>query len=95
MPTSLQWTDTDPATGGRRIVLAEKFAGRWRFKVRFHRRGDWESPQVTRDLWETLLDALERRAPRREATEEEVAAVRKIVAGWKEPPAVDRGEGDH
>jgi hypothetical protein len=40
-------------------------------------------------MWEALLDALERRAQRREATAEDVAAVRKILARWKEAPTRD------
>jgi hypothetical protein len=90
MSRDIQWTDTDPATGGRRFVAAEKFGRRWRFKVRAKRREDWSRDvAVTRDMWETLLDALERRYRRREATEEDVAGVRKIVQGWKEPPGFD------
>lgn len=90
MSTEVQWTDTDPATGDRRFVVAEKFSRQWRFKVRYKRRENWSRDVVvTREMWETLLDALERRAPRREATEEDVAAVRKIVAGWKDAPAFD------
>jgi hypothetical protein len=91
MSRDIQWTDTDPATGERRFVAAEKFAKQWRFKVRFKRREDWSRDvAVTRAMWETLLDALERRYRRREATEEDVAAVRKILAGWKEAPGLDR-----
>jgi hypothetical protein len=39
-------------------------------------------------MWEDLLDALERRLPRREVTEAEVAAVRKQVDDYREPPTV-------
>ncbi len=94
MSVEVQWTDTDPATGERRFVAVEKFARQWRFKVRFKRRENWSRPvAVTREMWETLLDALERRARRREATEEDVASVRKVVAGWKVPPAFDGEPG--
>jgi hypothetical protein len=90
MSRDIQWTDTDPATGGRRFVAAEKFGRQWRFKVRARRREDWApAAVVTRGMWEMLLDALERRAQRREATEEDVEAVRKIVAEWKDPPGFD------
>jgi hypothetical protein len=92
MSRDIQWTDTDPGTGNRRFVAAEKFGRQWRFKVRFKRRDDWSRQvTVTRDMWEALLDALERRAQRREATEEDVAAVREIVTGWKDPPGFDGG----
>jgi len=85
---SIEWTDTDPVTGARRFVQAEKFARKWRFRVRFRRRTNWEAPpQVTRDMWETLLDALERRYPRREGvTDEDLNQVRATLAAWKPPP---------
>jgi hypothetical protein len=85
---TIEWTDTDPVTGARRFVQAEKFARKWRFRVRFRRRTNWEAPpQVTRDMWETLLDALERRYPRREGvTDEDLNQVRATLAAWKPPP---------
>jgi len=84
---AIEWTDSDPTTGERRFVKAEKFARAWQFKVRFKRRTDWAAPHtVTREMWETLLDALERRYPRREGvTDEDLAVVRKIVAGLPPP----------
>jgi hypothetical protein len=89
----IEWTDTDPATGGRRYVCAVKFARRWAFKVRLHRRAEWDkTAPVTRDMWETLLDAMERRYRRREGvTDEDLAAVRKVLADFREPPAIDPG----
>ena len=58
----IQWTDSDPETGERRFVTAEKFARGWRFKTRAKRREDWQRVETpTRDMWETLLDAMERR----------------------------------
>jgi hypothetical protein len=85
---TIEWTDTDPVSGAKRFVQAEKFARKWRFRVRFRRRTNWESPaQVTRDMWETLLDALERRYPRREGvTDEDLNQVRAALAAWKPPP---------
>jgi hypothetical protein len=82
----IEWTDTDPATGGRRYVCAVKFARKWSFKVRLHRRAPWEKDApVTRDMWETLLEAMERRYRRREGvTDEDLAAVRKALAGFKD-----------
>ena len=81
----IDWTDTDPGTGERRFVRAEKFARRWQFMVRARRRTEWDRTVVpTRDMWETLLDAMERRYRRREGvTDEDLAAVRKILAGMK------------
>ncbi len=79
----IEWTDTDPETGERRYVCAEKFARQWRFKVRYKRRTEWDRSVVpTRDMWETLLEAMERRYRRREGvSDEDLAAVRKVIAG--------------
>jgi hypothetical protein len=84
----IDWTDADPGTGERRFVRAEKFARAWRFRVRFRRRTDWgPAPAVTRDMWETLLDALERRYHRREGvSDEDLAAVRAVLAGLRPDP---------
>ncbi len=83
----IEWTDEDPVTGTKRFVQAERFARKWAFRIRFRRRTNWESPpRVTREMWETLLDALERRYPRREGvTEEDLRQVRAILATL--PPA--------
>ena len=64
-------------------MRVEKFAREWRFQVRFRRRTEWDRTVVpTRDMWETLLDALERRYRRREGvSDEDLAAVRKVIAG--------------
>lgn len=80
---SIEWTDTDPTTGEKRFVCVEKFARRWHFKVRLRRRTNWDrNVAVTRDMWETLLDALERRYRRREGvTDEDIDGVRKVLAG--------------
>ena len=89
----IEWTDEDPATGAKRHVRAEKFARKWRFRVRFRRRTDWEdAPRVTREMWETLLDALERRYPRREGvTDEDLSQVRAILAAYRAPPTAGEG----
>ncbi|HVK16026.1 MAG TPA: hypothetical protein VM533_03695 [Fimbriiglobus sp.] len=91
MSVDVQWTDTDPDTGEKRFVSVEKFAREWLFKVRFRRRENWTVPaHVTRDMWETLLDALERRYRRREGvSEEDVKAVRKIIAEYRDPPSFE------
>jgi hypothetical protein len=87
----IEWTDTDPGTGERRFVCASKFARAWQFRVRFKRRTNWEpAPEVTRDMWETLLDALERRYVRREGvSDEDLAAVRRVIAQLRPPPEFD------
>jgi hypothetical protein len=82
MSVEVQWTDTDPDTGERRFVRVERFARVWQFRVRFRRRENWTTPaRVTRDMWEELLDALERRYQRREGVSEaDVRAVRQIIS---------------
>ena len=84
----IQWNDIDPETGQKRFVCAEKFAKQWRFKVRFKRREDWaQNTPPTLAMWEELLDAIERRYPRREGVDEtDLAMVKKIVAEWREKP---------
>lgn len=91
MSVDVQWTDTDPETGQKRFVSVERFAGAWTFYVRHRRRENWSVPAVvTRDMWETLLEALERRFGRREGvTEDDLRTVRKAIAGLREPPAFD------
>lgn len=87
----IDWTDADPETGEKRFVRAIKFARNWRFAVRFKRRTDWEpAPAITREMWETLLDALERRYRRREgASEEDIASVQTILKRLRPGPEVD------
>src|SRR5262249_15466026 len=84
----IEWTDTDPDTGERRFVCARKFARSWQFVVRFKRRTNWQpAPDVTREMWGTLLDALERRYQRREGVDDrDLADVRKVIAGLRPPP---------
>ena len=87
----IQWTDHDPVTGKKRFVCAEKFARSWRFKVRFKRREEWaQNTPPTKEMWDTLLDAIERRYQRREGIDDQdLAGVRKIVAEWREQPKVE------
>ena len=88
----IEWTETDPGTGERRYVCAEKFARQWRFKVRFKRRTEWERGiAASRAMWGTLLDALERRYRRREGvTDADLTQVRRILASL--PPDTDEEE---
>lgn len=80
MSVEVQWTDTDPTTGERRFVTADRFARAWRFRVRARRRENWQQVTPTRDMVETLLDALERRLPRREGvTEADLRTVRAML----------------
>lgn len=86
----IKWTDTDPATGQRRFVAADRFAGRWTFRTKASRRGDeWSPVSPTRAEWETLLEALERRYWRREGVSDtDLALVRRALADVRDPPAV-------
>ena len=81
MAVEVKWDDTDPNTGGRRYFAAELFAREWHFKVRYHRRDDWQRwRNPTLDMWETVLDSIERRqARKKDVLPEEVERVRKIV----------------
>jgi hypothetical protein len=90
----IQWHDTDPDTGERRYLRAERFARQWRFMWRLQRRGDWtRGLQPTRAMWEHVLDSLKRRYQRRQGVEEEdVKQVEKILREWRPPPVVDREE---
>jgi hypothetical protein len=87
----IEWTDSDPQTGEKRFVRARKFAREWSFQVRFKRRTNWEAaPAVTREMWETLLDALERRYRRREGvSDEDLARVRNVLSALQGTPAPD------
>ncbi|CAN5416742.1 hypothetical protein BH11PLA2_BH11PLA2_27450 [soil metagenome] len=84
MSVEVQWTDTDPVTGAKRFVSVDRFAGKWRFRVRAKRRDDWKTKTaLTLDLWESLLESLERRSQRREGvSDEDVAAVKRIISQW-------------
>lgn len=98
MSVEVQWTDADPDTGEKRFVSVERFAGKWTFYVRAKRRENWAPPgRVTREMWETLLDALERRYRRREGvTDADLATVRKVLAGMPaDEGSEDRGDEPH
>lgn len=85
----LKWTDTDPETGEKRYIFAERFGGFWKFRARTHRRGESKRVYATREMWEEVLDTLERRYRRREGvSDEDLKQVRDIIAGLKEKPAV-------
>jgi hypothetical protein len=71
MSVEIQWTDICPTTAEKRFVCAARFAREWKFKIRYKRREEWhQDPQVNRDMWEELLDAVSRRLPRREGVTE-------------------------
>jgi hypothetical protein len=83
----IQWTDTDPVSGQRRYLRAERFAGEWRFRWKLQRRGPWEGDLVpTRAMWEHVLDSLHRRYRRREGvSDEDIEQVERILKNWRAP----------
>jgi hypothetical protein len=91
----IEWTDIDTKTGERRFVCATKFARQWQFKIRFKRRTDWKPTRtVTREMWETLLDGLERRYWRREGvSEEDIANVKKSLSKLGPKQEIDGSNG--
>ncbi len=90
MSVEIQWNDLDPFSGEKRFVSVERFAGKWTFHVRFRRRENWQKvDHPTRVMWEELLDALERRLPRREGvTDVDLVYVREQLRRLPKP-AVD------
>jgi hypothetical protein len=83
----IKWTDSDPESGQRRFLCADRFGGVWRFRWKLQRRGEWNrglSP--TRAMWEHVLDSLQRRYRRREGvSDEDVEQVERILKEWREP----------
>lgn len=91
MPIEIRWTETDPESGEKRIILAEKFAKQWTFKYRIHRRDDWtKGLQPTRAMWEHVLDALKRKYHRRDGvSEEDITQVERILRDLPVPRALE------
>jgi hypothetical protein len=87
MSLEIKWNDTDPETGERRFLRADKFAGTWRFCYRKQRRDvQWRPLQPTRLMWEHVLDSLKRRYRRREGvSDEDVAQVERLLLDWRGP----------
>ena len=91
MSIEIKWTDEDPETGQKRFVSAEKFAGEWTFKWKLQRRGEWTPGlTLTRDIWEYILDCLERRYRRREGVSDaDVNEVKKLLKTMPVPRDLD------
>lgn len=87
----IQWTDTDPESGQRRFLRAERFARQWQFMWRLQRRTEWHRGlRPTRVMWEHVLDSLKRRYQRREGvSEEDVQQVEKILREYREPASAE------
>jgi hypothetical protein len=82
----IKWTDTDPETGDRRYLCAERFAGEWGFRWKLLRRGPWAGAvEPTLAMWEHVLDSLRRRYRRREGVSDtDIAQVERILAEWRQ-----------
>lgn len=85
MGIQIKWSDTDPETGERRFLCADKFAGEWHFRWKLGRRGPWNKDLTpTRAIWEHMLDSLQRRYRRREGvSDEDIEQVERIVKDWR------------
>jgi hypothetical protein len=83
----IKWTDTDPESGGRRFLRAEKFAGQWRFSYRLRRRDvRWRHLEPTRAMWDHVLEGLKNRYRRREGvSDEDVEQVERLLKHWRGP----------
>ncbi len=81
----IKWHDTDPQTGERRFLCAERFAGVWRFKWKLQRRGEWtRGLEPTLAMWEHVLDGLKRRYRRREGvSDEDIVQVERILTALR------------
>ena len=91
MTIEIKWTEEDPETGKKRFVSAEKFAGKWSFKWKLQRRGEWtKGMEVGRDTWVYILDCLERRYRRREGvSDEDVDEGKKLLKKMPVPRELD------
>ncbi|HXG08520.1 MAG TPA: hypothetical protein VNK04_01905 [Gemmataceae bacterium] len=86
MPIEIKWTDSDPVTGSRRFLRAQKYAGKWTFSFRMQRRDvRWLRLEPTRAMWEHVLDSLKRRYRRREGvSDEDIEQVERLLKDWRE-----------
>ncbi len=75
----ISWRRED-AEGNRVEVYARRFGGQWEFHQRARRHDLWQAiPDPSLDDWLTLLDALNRRVPRRLVTPDEVQRVKRAI----------------
>jgi hypothetical protein len=85
MTIEIKWTDTHPETGERRYLRAVKYAGEWSFSFRMQRRDvRWLRLEPTREMWEYVLDSLQRRYRRREGVDDkDVEQVERLLKAWR------------
>ena len=81
MSVEIKWKDIHPKSGERRFLRAAKFAGEWHFCYRMQRRDvRWRKLEPTREMWQHVLESIQRRYRRREGiSDEDVPAVERIV----------------
>jgi len=81
MSVEIQWTERDDTSGARTFIRVRRFARVWQFQQRRARRELWQAIAVpTVAMLEDLLEALERRLPRREGvTAEDTAQVKSLL----------------
>lgn len=66
--------------GERLDVTAQRVGKQWRFAARARRFDRWEPlAEPPLEDWRALLDALERRVPRRLTTPDEVGRVKQMI----------------
>jgi hypothetical protein len=77
----IKWHDIDPELEKKRYLCAERFAGVWSFRWKLQKRGNWtRGLEPTREMWEHVLDSLQRRYRRREGVSEaDIAQVEQIL----------------
>jgi hypothetical protein len=90
----IKWTDADPETGTRRFIKADRFAGFWTFRYRVKRRGEWTRLHpATVDMWEVVLDALQRRYQRREGvSDDDLKQVQRILSELRAKHGIEEEE---
>ena len=83
--------DTDPETGQKRQITAERFGGRWTFKHKVGRRGETRpGPEPTRAVWEAILETMESRCQRRQGvSSQDVDSVKRLLAAFQDAPTSD------
>lgn len=87
----IRWHDKDPETGEKRYLCAVRFAGKWSFKFKHQKRGEWtKGLQPTLEMWEYILDGLKRRYQRREGVDDrDIEQVEKIIQNLPKPREID------
>ncbi|MDZ4817163.1 MAG: hypothetical protein SGI71_12980 [Verrucomicrobiota bacterium] len=82
MRKEINWR-TRREDGSSYEVRVHRWAGVFRFQFKEKGSALWNFDQPpTKEDWETLLDALERRLNRKQATYEEIEEVKKRLEDW-------------